>query len=574
MTNLTGETEISFVYVDSVGDRHRISELEHLRSQAPIDPHTGEKLTINSIEVGEYPEGYIPTPYEDLLRRIITTGVDGPDRTGTGTRSIFGAQMVFDLAKGFPLITTKKVFLRGVIEELLWLLKGDSNIAYLRERNVKIWDAWADEKGDIGPMYPTAWRQWRHASDTMVQVDVRSDAYSEYSPQAPVMRAPIECDLNSDQAWAVEHIKGSKNSRYLIQLASGYTMVITRPNWRALIARGSFEKVDRYRRSVAGTGYLGDPNSHSTPTHFQLWQNMIARCYNPLHPSYRFYGGRGVTVSPVWHSFAEFTKTLHQVPGYIEWQRNPGEYQLDKDYYGSSVYSPSTTAFLGTSENGEVSTDGTCVEIQGRAYTSFSAWERASGLRQDVAKKAWSANKAYKGIAPDDVKILNPNVGKVWRREIFHDQIANAIQLIKSDPDSRRIIVSAWNPGELDQMALAPCHAFFQFYVKDGKLSCKLTQRSADMFLGVPFNIASYSLLTMMIAQQTGLELGEFIWSGGDCHIYANHFDQVVSQLSRDPRPLPQMEITPAADIDSYTIDNFKLVGYDPHPPIKAQVSV
>ena len=261
--------------------------------------------------------------YLDLMRHVRDHGVDKSDRTGTGTRSVFGHQMRFDLNAGFPLITTKKCHLKSIIHELLWFLQGDTNIKYLQDNGVRIWDEWADENGDLGPVYGYQWR-----------------------------------------------------------------------NWPA-------------------------PN-------------------------------------------------------------------------GESI-----------------------------------------------------------------------------------DQISKLIEMIKSNPDSRRLIVSAWNPALVDDMALPPCHALFQFYVADGKLSCQLYQRSADIFLGVPFNIASYALLTMMVAQVCDLGVGDFIWSGGDCHLYSNHMDQVEEQLSREPLALPTMRINPAVtSIFDFNIDDFELCDYQAHPHIKAQVAV
>ena len=260
--------------------------------------------------------------YEDLMRHVFFHGVNKSDRTGTGTRSVFGYQMRFNLQNGFPLVTTKKLHLRSIIHELLWFLKGDSNIRYLHENGVTIWDEWADENGDLGPVYGVQWRNWRGA---------------------------------------------------------------------------------------------------------------------------------------------------------------------DKNV----------------------------------------------------------------------------------------DQIAELVHTIKTNPDSRRMIVTAWNVAELPKMALPPCHMMFQVYVADGKLSCQLYQRSCDIFLGVPFNIASYSLLTHMLAQQCDLEVGDFVWTGGDCHLYNNHFDQVRLQLSREPRPYPKLVIKRKPDsIFDYKFDDFEIVGYDPHPAIKAPVAV
>jgi thymidylate synthase len=261
--------------------------------------------------------------YLDLLDHVLTTGVRKSDRTGTGTRSVFGYQMRFDLAAGFPLVTTKKLHVRSIIHELLWFLRGDTNVAYLRDNGVTIWDEWADEQGELGPVYGKQWRSWL------------------------------------------------------------------------------------------------------TPT-------------------------------------------------------------------GESI-----------------------------------------------------------------------------------DQMRNLIEQIKTNPDSRRLIVSAWNVGEIEQMALPPCHLLFQFYVAEGRLSCQLYQRSADVFLGVPFNIASYALLTMMVAQATGLEPGDFVHTLGDAHLYENHLEQAQLQLTRSPRPLPTMRLNPAArDLFAFRYEDFELMNYDPHPHIRAPVAV
>jgi len=261
--------------------------------------------------------------YLDLLRDVLENGTDRPDRTGTGTRSVFGRQVRFDLSQGFPLLTTKKLHIKSIVYELLWFLRGETNVRWLQERGVKIWDEWADENGDLGPVYGSQWRSW--------------------------------------------------------------------------------------------------PD------------------------------GDGGTI----------------------------------------------------------------------------------------------------------------------------DQIRNVVNSIRNKPDSRRHIVSAWNPAEVDDMALPPCHCLFQFYVADGKLSCQLYQRSADIFLGVPFNIGSYALLTEMMAQVTGLKTGEFVHSFGDLHLYHNHFDQARLQLSRDPRPLPRLTIDPdKRDIFDFEFEDFMITGYDPHPHIKAEVAV
>jgi thymidylate synthase len=262
-------------------------------------------------------------PYLDLMRHVLEHGTQKDDRTGTGTLSVFGWQMRYNLAEGFPLVTTKKCHLRSILHELLWFLQGDTNIKYLKENGVSIWDEWADENGNLGPVYGHQWRSWP-----------------------------------------------------------------------------------------------------------------------------------------------------------------------------------------------------------------------------------------------------KPDGGSI-------DQISEVVKALKTNPDSRRIIVSAWNVADLDKMALAPCHAFFQFYVADGKLSCQLYQRSADIFLGVPFNIASYALLPLMMAQVTGLKPGDFVHTLGDAHLYLNHLDQTREQLTRMPRPLPTMTLNPdVKDIFAFRFEDFTLSGYDPYPAIKAPVAV
>jgi thymidylate synthase len=262
------------------------------------------------------------TQYEDLLRLVMQSGTPKPDRTGTGTRSVFGHQLRYDLRQGFPLVTTKRVHFRSVAYELLWFLRGDSNVQWLQDHGVTIWDEWAGPDGDLGPVYGVQWRSWP---------------------------------------------------------------------------------------------------------------------------------------------------------------------------------------------------------------------------------------------APDGQHI---------------DQISQLLETLQTDPHSRRLIVSAWNVAEIPRMALAPCHALFQFHVADGLLSCQLYQRSADLFLGVPFNIASYALLTHLVAQQVGLDVGEFIWTGGDCHIYDNHVEQVTEQLSRSPFPFPQLRLHRAASLFDYSFEDFEVVGYEHHPALRAPVAV
>lgn len=310
--------------------------------------------------------------YLQLCRHILEHGTDKSDRTGTGTRSIFGYQMRFDLQKGFPLLTTKRTHFKLIRSELLWFLKGDTNVKKLIKDGNYIWNEWAFEK-------------W-----------VKSDEYD--GPDMTNFGLRAEKD---------------------VEFAAVYE-----------------EQMNRFNQLI-------------------LENEAFAEKYGDLGPVY------------------------------------------------------------------------------GKQWRSWPA----------------------------------PNGETI-------DQIQNVINMIKSNPDSRRLIVSAWNPAEVDSMALPPCHTLFQFYVANGKLSCQLYQRSADVFLGVPFNIASYALLTHLIAKECGLEVGEFVHTLGDAHLYSNHFDQVNELLSREPRELPTLVINPEKSIFEMTIDDIKVEGYNPHPPIKAPIAV
>lgn len=321
--------------------------------------------------------------YLELMKKVLAEGTEKNDRTGTGTISIFGHQMRFNLQEGFPLVTTKRCHLRSIIHELLWFLQGDTNIKYLTDNNVTIWDEWA----------------------------LKEDIFE---------RQPM----------------------------------------------GKFERISEVTK-ITGMA-------------FDTVRSRLA----------------GLSLSEEH-----------------EWLDSMG------------------------------------------ASTHKDVVLKAKGDLGPVYGKQWRSWPT-------------PNGGSI-------DQISQVMKQLKNDPDSRRIIVSAWNVGELDQMALAPCHAFFQFYVADGKLSCQLYQRSCDVFLGLPFNIASYALLVHMMAQQLDMEVGEFIWTGGDTHIYKNHLEQCNLQLSREPKELPRLVIKrKPKDLFSYNFEDFEIEGYDFHPAIKAPVAV
>lgn len=464
--------------------------------------------------------------YHDLLKHVMDNGTDRSDRTGTGTRSVFGYQMRFNLKDGFPLMTTKKVYWKGVVYELLWFLKGDTNTKYLVDHNVHIWD------------------QWRRPYDfdrRMVLVEKRIRDYVPYTGGFPI------------------------------------------------------------KASEAGLSEEDKKLCH-------IWVRMMNRCYNKNDDKYRFYGAKKASVSKRWHDVNVFIEDAKKVPQWYYKKTNWNNFELDKDYYKANQYGLDTCVWLHKSENvskewimtinpqGEIGYFDSVNETARKLGLSSSSVHRFVQSGKTV-KHAKQGNKKVLGwkfsrISENDSQLLlrrriiedgdmGAIYGSQWRNfggfenENGIDQIKNVIESLKSDPCSRRHLVVAWNPKELHKMALPPCHCLFQFYVANGELSCQLYQRSCDVFLGLPFNIASYSLLTHMIAKMSGLKVGEFVWTGGDIHIYHNHFDQVREQLSREPRSLPRLEINKLySNIEDYDYCNFGLYDYNPHPTIKAPIAV
>ncbi len=447
--------------------------------------------------------------YLDLMRHILDHGVDKADRTGTGTRSVFGYQMRFDLQAGFPLVTTKKVHLKSVIHELLWFLKGSSNVTYLNDHGVTIWDEW--------------------------RVPYRLDREAGLiDPRPQVVPAPYAGTSRTD------HLQLDDEG---VRLA-------------------------------------------------ELWTRLMQACHDPADPGYPDLGARGVTVHPVWHDPARFIADVRTLPHWFYKQKDWSNFVLDLSYYGAAQYGPDTAVWL---RNDEVELYARQNHPTALQVTAPDGTTTVHVGRDTVAGVLSGLPGDFQGyefrVLPIDAQLLRLNLiphgelgpvyGVQWRewpdpREgTTIDQIARVIDQIKRNPDSRRLIVSAWNPSEVDGMALPPCHTMFQFYVSGGRLSCQLYMRSTDVFLGAPFNIASYSLLTMMVAQVCGLQPGEFILTMGDAHLYANHFEQVKLQLSRPPHPLPTMWIDPSVqDIGDFTFDSFKLLDYKAHPAIKAPIAV
>ncbi|MBQ0074564.1 MAG: thymidylate synthase [Prevotella sp.] len=305
----------------------------------------------------------------------------------------------------------------------------------------------------------------------------------------------------------------------------------------------------------------------------KIWGSILQRCYDKNFKEYKNYGGRGVKVCNRWKNFSNFFNDLSTIRGFQYWI-NDDSYEIDKDFFGSDVYCKETCIFLPKRINARLVHARPLLYNDKLYLSAKDIADNNEGLQQDQINHCLlhpRTNSKYSAI-----KQLTLNEDEFVRYKFRRfDQIANVIEQIKKDPYSRRHIVSAWNVTQIEGMALPPCHCMFQFYVANGKLSCQLYQRSADVFLGVPFNIASYALLTMMMAQVCGLEPGEFVHTTGDTHLYLNHVEQAMTQLRRVPRDLPIMKINPSVkDIDNFRYEDFELTGYDPHPHIKAEVSV
>lgn len=522
--------------------------------------------------------------YQDLLKLVLESGRYKADRTGTGCYSVFGAQTRFDLREGFPLLTTKKVHLKSIIHELLWFLSGDTNVKYLNDNGVTIWNEWADSNGDLFNIYSRQWRRW--PSPISTQLIGRKEGLMDGPFIPPCNAVEQQCsdvpeDLraertnnNGDKFIVIREVNTKrKNKRYLIQFKNTTTLSeADRPN----ILNGQVQ--DPYQTDKFGV-CDGRPNKKLSYYRraYILWRNMVKRCLDETCSTYKQYGGDGITIAPMWKCFENFLNDLHKLPNNEEWKRNLYKFELDKDYFKAKQYGPTTSIFLPADVNKRQNKFSIPVEvtINGdiKHFQSISHAARSLGLKSNRLNEQFRHERTnYPNLLIKELLLPNNQMSRELK---IVDQIQTVVERIKSNPSCRRLIVSAWNPAELDQMALPPCHALFQFFVMDGELSCQLYQRSADLFLGVPFNIASYALLTMMVAQVCGLKPGEFVHTFGDLHLYSNHLEQAKLQLSREPRSLPTMKINSGVkNIFDFKYEDFTLENYNPHPGIKAPISI
>ena len=558
--------------------------------------------------------------YHDMALNVLENGTDSDDRTGVGTRRVFGTQSRYDLKDGFPAATTKRLAWKSVVGEILWFLEGSTDERRLAELTFSkprteltekrtIWTDNADNQAvalgymhnthvkHLGPLYGHTWRRTTvHNSEEIIEIEPRKVDTIFMEPAEFVMEEPFPTSdddefvgrtfvSNGGRQYVVlsKEIK-SPNSMYRVQFTdNGKTMWVSRPNLKNGFVGNKL---------LFGFAIGSDKQSGLTRDQrkiYDLWYNMMTRCYDSTNKFYEYYGGSGVFVCKRWHDFANFIEDVERLPGFYEWLKDGFAYNLDKDYYAADGYAPNTCVFIPRDMNIAISNKG--MNYSKKKVVHFpdgSSFEFL--LNKDLMHKYPHMNFTHEGIRMSinnggkhrkcHFSIVDSD--KIYRKRVFIDQIRELIERIKSTPDSRRLVVSAWNVADVNTMALPPCHTMFQFYVENGELSCQLYQRSSDTFLGVPFNIASYALLTHMIARECGLEVGEFVHTTGDTHIYQNHFDQVIEQLHRAPRSLPTLKIADDFDLmdrlkNGFRLDDtarFTLEGYDPHPTIKAPMAV
>lgn len=557
--------------------------------------------------------------YLDFLQNILDNGTVKKDRTGTGTISLFGPQMEFDLRKGFPVVTTKKLFVDGVAAELLWFLEGSTDERRLAEiqyglpreelvdKNT-IWTANANAQGKalgytnndlikhLGSIYGYNWRRTPvYDSLNLIEIpkknflekdspkfDLLEVVYNDYSKNDEFIGKTITNSFGTEYL-VVEKIYAPNNCKYKLQCkANGYIRIVGRPNLR----NNSFGQELRH-----GRFYISPNNYKSTISYYNkaynMWYNMTERCYNPNHDCYDNY--KHVIIDTRWNDFVQFLQDIESIPFFYNWVKgidnDCNEWELDKDYYATNMYSKNTCIFIQSKTNKAYSVKR--IDFSRKKRVTFPDGTTFDFIfMNDLINKypdynfhkesiRLCLNKTQPNYKKCKFEYIEAKEGYVFRKQLVIDQIAEVIHSIKTNPDSRRHIVSAWNVPELELMALPPCHTMFQFYVSDGYLDCKLYQRSADAFLGVPYNITSYSLLLMMVAQVTGLKPRRFIHTFGDAHIYSNHMEQVKEQLTRPTFNAPTMKINEnIKNIDDFTMNDFALLNYNCHSTIKAKMAV
>lgn len=539
--------------------------------------------------------------YLDALQFVLENGEERPDRTGTGTIGVFGYQMRFDLREKFPAVTTKRLAWKAMASELLWFIEGSDDERRLaeilhgkpREEITDKRTIWTDnannqgkalgyDDGMLGPVYGKNWRHWNPNFDCVLPIQKVEASNVSFELNEPT----LEPNKNTKHKHIGKKYVNKFGQEYIVididgQVSNGksmsntFTIQFTKTNSiykKVRLVGNNSTKRDGFEPSLYGVGCLGYYESKNescvNKRLRRTWEQMISRCYNKNDKSYNHYMSNGVYVCDRWLVLSNFVEDAKELAGWIKY-KNGDNVVLDKDYYGNNnIYNPVTTCFVPFEHNRKYRCDSKPMVFVDNTGEKYFVSE--SDAKYYFNKRSTSALQTVKGLnyySSNDYVIR-------YKHDI--DQIQQLVRSIKHDPFGRRHIITGWNPSTLDNVALPSCHCFAQFYVNTkGELSCQLYQRSADMFLGVPFNIASYALLTHIIAQVCGLKVGDFVWTGGDVHIYANHVEQVKEQLLREPKEHPTLWIDKTIDnIDGFSMDSFKLIGYDPMDSIKAPMAI
>lgn len=525
--------------------------------------------------------------YLNLLKNVLDNGVKKPNRTGIDAISTFGQSLRFDLSKGFPLLTTKKIHFKSVVHELLWFLRGESNIKYLKDNGVRIWDEWADKDGYIGPIYGPQWRccpsiEW-----------IKKQTFNYEDPKIVLSFKEIEPDYSNNSFDMIGKVYKSNNygefrvikeyskeekkfRQFVFDIQFLRTNYILKKVLKRAIVEGSVK--DKYLPNVCGVACVGEIKSKKNHDLLKdLWQGMINRCYNKNHTGYENYGGRGIFVDSRWLIYANFLEDAVNLPNWLLKKEFPDKYSLDKDFCGSNKYSKDTCVWASKKEQSYNTRQNKAFLASSPSNDEYIWYgisffaDRYGFSECGIGSCINNKTDSHKDWEFKEYFDKNDYIPRLRIIDQVHELIAN----IKNDPDSRRLIISAWNPTELKFCKLAPCHILATFNVTDNKLSCAFVMRSCDVFLGLPFNIASYALLTHLIAHVCGLEVGELIWTGHDVHIYENHIEQVKIQLERVGHSLPKIVLdTTIKDIDDFQYHNINLDNYISDPLISAKVAV
>lgn len=516
--------------------------------------------------------------YLNLLRKVLMDGESHDDRTGVGTLSLWGESFRHRMRSGFPLITTKKVPLRLVFEELMWFLRGSTNEKELSEKNVTIWQEWATaeqcakfgrEEGDLGPVYGKQLRAFGEYSRSLIPVERREPSGMDYEPPFRIQQCTT---------WEVIGECKEKGRPFVtVRFGSGFERTIR----KCQVTAGHIR--DPYSVTASGVGYSGgfQAKSQIDKQLKKTWSHMLDRCYKKSCKEYKFYGAVGVSVCPKWHNLSEFIKDAKTLPGWVMKEKNPSEYQLDKDHFRASVYSPNTCIWIPKSMNSAYANRRPFIAKGpgGREQYGISVADFAEkhGLNSHGISRVIRGDRDHhKGWSFRECE----DRGLGFSTPV--DQVQSLLSDIKSNPNSRRLVVSMWNPVDAKQVALPPCHTLWQVKVHQSKRSMSLClyARSIDIFLGLPFNIASYGLLLEMLCWATGYRPEHLVIHFGDLHLYKNHIPQAHVQLARQPHPLCHVYINkqpgndPLESILGLKWTDIDVADYVHHPKIEAEVAV